>query len=62
MKLLGRIWLLGLGLAGVVAIVGRDVLSVAIGMPQQAGPYILTAAGIALIALAIAPRFVFRRR
>lgn len=61
MKLIGRIWLLAFGLAGVIAIVARDGISAMVGLPPQTGPYILTVAGIALIALAIAPRFLFRR-
>jgi len=61
MKTIKRIWTFGLGLAGLIVIVTRDSLAVAIGLPGENGPWILTAIGIALIALAIAPRFLFRR-
>ncbi len=61
MKTVRRIWTLGLGLAGLVIILTRDSLSAAIGLAGENGPWILTALGIALIALAIAPRFLFRR-
>ncbi len=61
MKLIGRIWLLGLGLGGIAVIVARESVADLIGLPAQNGPYIVAAAGIALVALAIAPRFLFRR-
>lgn len=61
MKLFGRAWLLGFGLAGVVALLGRDAIAATLGLPSQSGPWIVAVAGIALIALAIAPRFAFRR-
>lgn len=61
MKLIGRIWLLGLGLSGIALIALRDSVADLIGLPAQNGPYLVAAAGIALLALAIAPRFLFRR-
>jgi hypothetical protein len=61
MKLIGRIWLFVLMVGGLVAILLRDGLAGMIGLPAQNGPYIVLAAGIAMIALAIAPRFLFRR-
>ena len=62
MKLIGRIWLLALAIGGIVAILLRDVIASLIGLPAQNGPYLVLAAGVAMIALAIAPRFLFRRR
>jgi hypothetical protein len=61
MKLFGRVWLLVFGLAGAIAMLGRDSIAGVMGLPAQNGPWIVTVAGITLIALAIAPRFVFRR-
>jgi len=61
MKILRHIWMFGLGLAGLIVILTRDSLSDAVGLPGENGPWIATGAGIALIALAIAPRFLFRR-
>lgn len=61
MKLIGRIWLLGLGLGGIAAILARESLAGMIGLPAQNGPYIVAAAGVGMIALAVAPRFLFRR-
>ncbi len=61
MKLFGRLWLLVFGLSGAVAVLGRDYITGMLGLPAQNGPWIVTMAGITLIALAIAPRFVFRR-
>lgn len=62
MKLIGRIWLFTLAIGGIVAILLRDSLADLIGLPAQNGPYLVLAAGVAMIALAIAPRFLFRRR
>jgi hypothetical protein len=62
MRFLGRLWLVGLGAAGTAAILARDMLAASMGLPDQTGPYILTFTGITLIALAIAPRFLFRGR
>jgi hypothetical protein len=61
MKLFRRIWLLVFGLAGAIAVLGREAISGTLGLPAQNGPWIITVAGITLIALAIAPRFLFRR-
>lgn len=61
MKLIGRIWPFVLAISGIVAILLRDAIAGWIGLPAQNGPYIVLAAGIALVALAIAPRFLFRR-
>ena len=61
MKLFKRIWMFGLGIAGLVLILTRETLSAAIDMPEPVGPWVVIGAGVALIALAIAPRFLFRR-
>jgi hypothetical protein len=61
MKLFGRIWLVVFGLVGAIAVLGRDSIAGVMGLPPQNGPWIITVAGITLIALAIAPRFLFRR-
>ena len=62
MKLIGRIWLLVLGLGGIAAILAREAIASMAGLPAQNGPYLVAGAGVAMIALAIAPRFLFRRR
>lgn len=61
MKIVKRIWMFGLGLAGLIVILTRDSLSDSMGLPGENGPWIAVGAGIALLALAIAPRFLFRR-
>jgi hypothetical protein len=61
MKTFHRIWLFGLALAGLILILTRDSLAGAIGMPGEIGPWVVVGACVALIALAIAPRFLFRR-
>ena len=55
MKVPTRAWMVGFGLAGVIAIVARDMLTASIGLPEQTGPYILTFAGVALIAQETGP-------
>lgn len=61
MKLVKSIWMLGFGLAGVIVIVTRETLAASLGLSPQSGPWVMVGAGIAIIALAIAPRFLFRR-
>lgn len=61
MKLIKRIWLIGFALVGLILILTRGSMSAALGLPAENGPWIVAGGGIALIALAIAPRFLFRR-
>jgi hypothetical protein len=62
MKSLGRIWLIVFGVSGAITILARDVIAGMLQLSPQSGPWILTVGGVGLIALAIAPRFMFRRR
>ncbi len=61
MSIFKRIWMFGLGLAGLILILTRESLSASLDMPGGIGPWVIVGAGVALIALAIAPRFLFRR-
>lgn len=61
MKLFKRIWMLGFALAGLIVILTRDTLAASLGLSAETGPWVMVGAGVAILAIAIAPRFLFRR-
>ena len=62
MKAFRTLWLLVLGLAAVVAGLGRHIIADLLGIPRPPGQYVITAVAVTLAALALAPIFIFRRR
>lgn len=62
MKAFRTIWLLVLGLAAVVAGLGRHIIADWFGIPRPPGQYVISAIAVTLAALALAPMFLFRRR
>lgn len=62
MRTLKTLWLLVLGLAAVIAGMGRHIIADLIGIPRPPGQYVIAGAAVALAALAVAPMFLFRRR
>lgn len=62
MKTFRTVWLLVLGLAAVVAGLGRHIIADLLGIPRPPGQYVIAAVAVVLAGLALAPIFLFRRR
>lgn len=62
MRTFKTLWLLVLGLAAVVAGLGRHIIADMVGIPRPPGQYVITGVAVVLAALAVAPMFLFRRR
>lgn len=62
MRTFKTLWLLVLGLAAVVAGLGRHIIADALGIPRPPGQYVVVGVAVVLTAMAVAPMFLFRRR
>lgn len=62
MKTFRTVWLLVLGLAAVVAGLGRHIIADLLGIPRPPGQYVIAAVAVVLAGLALAPIFLFRRK
>ena len=62
MKAFRTLWLLVVGLAAVVVGLGRNIIADMLDIPRPPGQYVLAVIAVALAGLAVAPRFLFRRR